>query len=39
MELVRIGIGGSSAFDVVHIREKGLQAIEDCVVEIDAERG
>ncbi|PSH70380.1 OsmC family protein [Phyllobacterium brassicacearum] len=38
MELVLIGTGGCSAFDVVHILEKGREAIEDCVVEIDAER-
>jgi putative redox protein len=38
MELVLIGAGGCSAFDVVHILEKGREAIEDCVVELDAER-
>jgi putative redox protein len=38
MELVLIGTGGCSAFDVVHILEKGREAVEDCVVEIDAER-
>lgn len=38
MELVLIGTGGCSAFDVVHILEKGRETIEDCVVEIDAER-
>jgi putative redox protein len=38
MELVLIGTGGCSAFDVVHILEKGREAIEDCVVEIEAER-
>jgi putative redox protein len=38
MELVLIGTGGCSAFDVVHILEKGREAIEDCVVELDAER-
>ncbi len=38
MELVLIGTGGCSAFDVVHILEKGREAIEDCIVEIDAER-
>ncbi|MEK1850623.1 MAG: OsmC family protein [Phyllobacterium sp.] len=38
MELVLIGTGGCSAFDVVHILEKAREAIEDCVVEIDAER-
>ncbi len=38
MELVLIGTGGCSAFDVVHILEKAREAIEDCIVEIDAER-
>lgn len=38
MELVLIGTGGCSAFDVVHILEKGREAVEDCVVELEAER-
>ena len=38
MELVLIGTGGCSAFDVVHIREKGREAVEDGVVELDADR-
>lgn len=38
MELVLIGTGGCTAFDVVHILEKGREAVEDVVVEIDAER-
>ena len=38
MELVLIGTGGCSAFDVVHILERGREPIEDCVVELDAER-
>lgn len=38
MELVLIGAGGCSAYDVVHILEKGRAAVEDCVVELDAER-
>jgi len=38
MELVLIGTGGCSAFDVVHILEKGREAVEDVVVEIEAER-
>ena len=38
MELVLIGAGGCSAFDVVHILEKGREAIADCVVELDADR-
>lgn len=38
MELVLIGTGGCSAYDVVSILEKGRQRIEDCVVELDADR-
>ncbi len=38
MELVLIGLGGCSALDVVHILEKGRQPIEDCSVELEAER-
>lgn len=38
MELVLIGTGGCSAWDVVQILEKGRQQIEDCVVEIAADR-
>ncbi len=38
MELVLIGMGGCTAFDVVHILKKGRQEVTDCVAEIDAER-
>lgn len=38
MELLLIGTGGCSAYDVVHILEKSREAIEDCVVELDADR-
>lgn len=38
MELVLIGTGGCSAFDVVHILEKGREPVEDCTVELEAER-
>jgi len=38
MELVLIGTGGCSAWDVVHILEKGREAIEGCTVELEAER-
>ncbi|EDP61334.1 hypothetical protein BAL199_06901 [alpha proteobacterium BAL199] len=38
MELVLIGTGGCTAFDVVQILQKGREAVEDCVVELDAER-
>jgi putative redox protein len=39
MELVLIGLGGCSGYDVVHILDKGRQAIEDVAVELEAERG
>ena len=38
MELMLIGAGGCSAYDVVHILEKGREPVEDCTVELDAER-
>jgi putative redox protein len=38
MELVLIGMGGCSAYDVVHILEKGREAIDDVTVELEAER-
>lgn len=38
MELVLIGTGGCTAFDVVHILRKSRQEISDCQVKIDAER-
>ncbi|MDH5453006.1 MAG: OsmC family protein [Paracoccaceae bacterium] len=38
MELMLIGTGGCSAYDVVHILEKGRQPVESCVVELDADR-
>ncbi len=38
MELVLIGLGGCSAYDVVSILEKGREAVEDVIVELDAER-
>jgi putative redox protein len=38
MELVLIGTGGCSAWDVVNILEKAREPVEDCVVELDADR-
>jgi hypothetical protein len=38
MELVLIGLGGCSAYDVVDILEKGREAIESVVVELEADR-
>jgi putative redox protein len=38
MEMVLIGTGACSAFDVIHILKKGREPVTDCVVEIAAER-
>lgn len=38
MELVLIGAGGCSAYDVVHILERGREPVTDCVVEMDSDR-
>ena len=38
MELVLIGTGGCSAYDVVSILEKGREPVEHVVVELDAAR-
>lgn len=38
MEMVLIGLGGCTAFDVVHILERSREPIEGCVAELDAER-
>ena len=38
MEMLLIGLGGCSAFDVVTILKRGRQHITDCVVELDGQR-
>jgi len=38
MEMVLIGMGGCTAFDVVAILKKARQPIDDCIVELSAER-
>ena len=38
MEMLLVGLGGCSAFDVVLILHRGREALTDCVVDIDAER-
>jgi putative redox protein len=38
MEMVLLGLGGCTAFDVVQILKKARQAITDCVVQVEAER-
>jgi putative redox protein len=38
MEMILMGVGGCTAFDVVHILKKARQPITDCVVELHADR-
>lgn len=38
MELLLLGMGSCSAYDVVHILKKSRQAVTDCVAELSAER-
>jgi len=38
MELLLLGMGGCTSFDVISMLKKGRQQVSDCVVEITAER-
>jgi len=38
MEMLLLGMGGCTAFDVVHILKKARQPVTDCVAELEAER-
>ncbi|MHB1077557.1 OsmC family protein [Thiobacillus sp.] len=38
MEMLLLGLGGCSAFDVVHILRKSRQQVTDCVADLSAER-
>lgn len=38
MEMLLLGLGGCSAFDVVHILRKSRQTVTDCVADLSAER-
>lgn len=38
MEMMLLGVGGCSSFDVVSILRKSRQAVTDCVTEVSAER-
>jgi putative redox protein len=38
MEMLLLGMGGCTAYDVVHILKKSRQPVTDCVVELVAER-
>ncbi len=38
MEMILLGLGGCTAFDVVMILQKGRHEVMDCLIEIDAKR-
>lgn len=38
MEMLLLGAGGCTSFDVISILKKSRQAVSDCYVEIEAER-
>ncbi len=38
MEMILLGLGGCSAFDVVHILRRGRHEVAGCEVELDADR-
>lgn len=38
MEMLLLGLGGCTAFDVVYILKRARQEVTDCVVHLDAER-
>lgn len=38
MEMLLLGLGGCTAFDVVMILQKARQSVTDCQVEVEAER-
>ncbi len=38
MEMLLIGMGGCTAFDVIHILKKARQDVTDCIAELSAER-
>lgn len=38
MEMLLMGLGGCSAFDVMLILKRGREKVTDCVVELDADR-
>ncbi len=38
MEMLILGMGGCTSFDVISILRKSRQQVQDCVVELEAER-
>jgi putative redox protein len=38
MEMLLLGMGGCTAFDVINILKRARQPVDDCVAELEAER-
>jgi putative redox protein len=38
MEMLLLGLAGCTAFDVVNILERGRHSVQECAVEVDADR-
>ncbi len=38
MEMLLVGMGGCTAFDIIHILKKGRHAVTDCELQLEAER-
>ena len=38
MEMLLLGMGGCTSFDIVQILKKGRQAVTDCVADVEGER-
>jgi len=38
MEMLLLGMGGCTAYDVIHMLKKSRQTVDDCIVELTAER-
>ena len=38
LEMMLLGMGGCTAYDVVHILQKGREPVEGCTVELEADR-
>ncbi|MCX7111264.1 MAG: OsmC family protein [Proteobacteria bacterium] len=38
MEMLLMGMGGCTAFDIIHILKKGRHNIQNCEIQLDAER-
>ena len=38
MEMLLLGLGGCTAFDIVHILEKSREKVTGCDIELEAER-